>query len=431
MATLLRRVPFGRSPRLAVGHYALDNGLTVLVVTDDAAPVVAYQTWIRVGSAFEDATKTGLAHLFEHLMFNETENLPPGVFDRKLEELGAQTNAATWLDWTYYHELLPAESLSVVVPLEAERLSRLLVQEKQVETEREVVANERRFRVEDDVGGAMEELLWKTAFTAHSYRWPTIGWMDHILGFTVADCQAFYRTYYAPNNATVIVVGDVPEAEAVDLVERHYGGMSRQDVPPPPSVVEPPQGGERVERITWPMSAARLVLGFHGVSLGHQDHAALTVLNEVLYGGRSGRLRALLLDDLELVSEVSGWVPPLRWPGLYEMHAALREGASAERVIEVIEREVERLADHGPTGEEMAKALARGERSYYEGHDSADGKAQDLGFYQTSLDDFSQLFERVTRLEAVSAADVARVAREYLSRDNRTLVLAEPEGEGA
>lgn len=431
MSTLVRRVPFGTAGRLQVGEHRLDNGLTILLLEDHTAPVAAYQTWIRVGSAYEDPDKTGLAHLFEHLMFNETENLPPGVFDRKVEEMGAHSNAATWLDWTYYHELLPAESLPDLIPLEAERLARLKVQAPQVETEREVVANERRYRVEDEVTGRMSELLHKTVFTQHSYRWPTIGWMEHILGFTVEDCQRFYRTFYSPNNVTLVVVGDVKEQEVLDQIEAEYGAMPRQDLPAPPAVEEPPQTEERREGLTWPMSASRLSLAYRAVSLGHPDHVALTAMNEVFFGGRSGRLRSRLLDDAELVSDASGWVAPFRWPGLYEIHAALREGQDWREVVELVDEEVERFIAEGPTGAEVEKAIARAERSFFEGLEGVDGKAEKLGFFQTTLDDFETLFARVERLASVTADDMARVAREYLRPTGRTLVWAEPAAVGS
>jgi zinc protease len=175
-------------------RWGLGNGLTVLVLVDARAPVAAYHTWFNVGSRHERPGKTGLAHLFEHLMFGETENLGAGAFDRKLEESGAETNAATWVDWTYYHELLPADRVKLAVKLEAERMQRLVLREPQVASEKEVVANERRYRVEDDVEGLANELLYKTAFKLHPYRWPTIGWMEDIQAFTPDDCTAFYRT---------------------------------------------------------------------------------------------------------------------------------------------------------------------------------------------------------------------------------------------
>src|SRR6478609_789377 len=178
-------VPFG--PEL-VHRYTLENGLTLLLLVDRSAPVLSYFTWFNVGSRHEKPGKTGLAHLFEHLMFNETKSLKAGDFDRKLEENGAESNAETWVDWTYYYESLPKDRLGLAIQLESDRMANLVLREPQVASEKEVVANERRYRVDDDVEGIMSEVLYKEAFRQHAYHWPTIGWMADIEGFTPADC---------------------------------------------------------------------------------------------------------------------------------------------------------------------------------------------------------------------------------------------------
>jgi len=186
-------VPFGG--RLKIERFRLANGLELLTCEDRSAPVIAYHTWFRVGSRHEREGKTGLAHLFEHLMFNEVEGRASGEFDRLLEEAGAESNASTWLDWTQYNIAIPKEKIGLVIGLEAERMTHLVLREPQVTSEKEVVANERRFRVDDDVEGSVSELLWATAYDRHAYRWPTIGWMKDIEGFTTEDCAEFYRTY--------------------------------------------------------------------------------------------------------------------------------------------------------------------------------------------------------------------------------------------
>ena len=222
-------IPLG--PAMLVQRYRLGNGLTLLTSIDASAPVVSYHTWFAVGSRHEKLGKTGLAHLFEHLMFNETENHPAGSFDRTLEEAGAESNAATWVDWTFYHESIPKDRVGLVIELEAERMAKLVLREPQVTSEKEVVANERRYRVDDDVEGAVSELLYKTAYTAHAYSWPTIGWMADIEGFTTEDCALFYRTYYAPNNATVVVVGDFKEKDLLAKIQKAYGRLESAEIP--------------------------------------------------------------------------------------------------------------------------------------------------------------------------------------------------------
>jgi zinc protease len=180
-------LPFG--PTMRVERFVLGNGLQVLVLVDPAAPVVCVQTWFGVGSRHEKEKKTGISHLFEHLMFGATETHPMGVFDRVLEEAGAETNAATFLDWTYYHTNAPKDALPLTLRLEADRMGKLVLNDPELAREKEVVMNERRQRVEDDVEGSVNERLYKEAFRAHGYGWPTIGWMDDIAGFTTDDCR--------------------------------------------------------------------------------------------------------------------------------------------------------------------------------------------------------------------------------------------------
>src|SRR5690242_15408956 len=221
--TLEAEAALGRS--LIVKRWRWPSGLGLITAIDRGAPVVSYQTWFRVGSRHEQVGRTGMAHLFEHLMFNQTETLPPGEFDRVVERTGGESNAATWVDWTYYRLSLPARDLALGVKLEAERMTRLVLEPTPVEAERDVVTNERRERVEDDVDGWLDEQLMAHAFTEHPYRWPTIGWMEDIRALSLPDIRAFYRTWYAPNNATLVCVGDFDEGAVLDLVASQFGAI--------------------------------------------------------------------------------------------------------------------------------------------------------------------------------------------------------------
>src|SRR4051812_7069642 len=243
-----------------VQRFRLGNGLRLLVLVDTSAPVLSYYTWFRVGSRHERPGKTGLAHLFEHLMFNETEGLKAGEFDRKLEENGAESNAATWLDWTYYYESLPKDRFPLAVKLESERMARLVLRDPQVASEKDVVANERRMRVDDDVEGTANEILYKTAFTKHPYHWPTIGWMKDIEGFTPDDCADFYKTYYAPNNATVVVVGDVTEKDVLTRIRDAYGEIPPSEIPEEDTQPEPPQLEPRLITFNKPTPSEKLLV---------------------------------------------------------------------------------------------------------------------------------------------------------------------------
>lgn len=419
--------PFGGD---TLHRWRLGNGLTVLLLADVTAPVVAYHTWFSVGSRHERPGKTGLAHLFEHLMFGETENLKAGLFDRKLEESGAETNAATWVDWTYYHELLPADRVKLAVRLEAERMHRLVLREAQVASEKEVVANERRYRVDDDVEGLASELLYKTAFERHPYRWPTIGWMLDIQGFTPEDCTAFYQTYYAPNNATIVAVGDFRERDLLLAIRDAYGGIASQPIPPEDVIPEPPQTRERKVELSKPAASERLLVAFKGPALGDADHPALTLLSEVLFGGRASRLYRTLVVERELVTDLRGWVSTFRDPGLFECSATARTGHTALEVLPLFDEAFARARTEVVTEDDLSRAKARLELGSLQQLETASGKAEQIGFFEAVLGEPEHAFRRVEAYRRATASDLRRVARRYLTDDARTVLRVVPESGG-
>lgn len=423
---LVDQVPFGES--LVVTRYRLGNGLTVLVLVDASAPVVSYQTWFKVGSRNEREGKTGLAHLFEHLMFNETEHLAAGEFDWQLESAGGETNAATWVDWTYYYENVPKSSLPLVVRLEADRMTHLVLRDPQVSSEKDVVTNERAMRVDDDVEGSANEELYKHAFRVHPYHWPTIGWRQDIEGFTTADCRAFYRTYYAPNNATIVLAGDVDEAAALRLVRESYGRLRPARIPAEGHVPEPPQRAERRVTIRRPTPTEKLQLGYRAPAFGDYDNAVLSILNEILLGGRSSRLYRALVSEGEIAAETRGSVAPFRDAGLYEIWVSMREDHGSAEAMTVIERELARLRDEPVSAAELEKAKNRLELGFLQGMETASGKAEQIGFYETVLGDPSRVFGRLEEYRRVTAADVQRVARRVLDVRRRTTVTVLPDG---
>jgi zinc protease len=419
-------VPFGKA--LTIDRYRLDNGLDVLLVVDKSAPVIAYHTWFRVGSRHEKPGKTGLAHLFEHLMFNEVEGLAAGEFDRKMEEAGAENNASTWLDFTQYQEAFPKAQLKVVIGLESARMSRLVLREPQVTSEKEVVANERRYRVEDDVEGAVDELLWKTAFEKHPYHWPTIGWMADIEGFTTEDCKAFYETFYSPNNASIIAVGDFAEDAILGQISQAYGSLPAAKLPVEDIHPEPVQLAERRLEVTKPTPTEKLAIGYKGPALGDYDHSVVSVLLDVMFGGRASRVQQRLVRELELASEVRAHVGPHRDPALIEMFVSAREGKRAEEVLAVIDEEVAKVCKEPVSQDEIDRACARVELGLLSSLETADGKASTIGFYETLLGEPSAAFDRLRIMQRVGPGDVLRVARRYLTPETRTVILVRASG---
>jgi zinc protease len=422
---LVSQHPFGAGG-LTARMFRLANGLKVILVRDPSAPVFAYQTWFAVGSRHEREGITGIAHLFEHLMFNQTETRKPGELDRLIETAGGDTNAATWVDWTYYRDNLPKAELPLAVELEADRMAHLTLGETQVESEREVVANERRYRVEDDVDGFLNEELYKMAFTTHPYHWPTIGWMRDIEAISIDDCRTFYQTYYAPNNATVVLVGDVEEEAALALIESHYGKIPSSQIPTDVATAEPEQTSER--RQTWnkPVTADKLRIGYKAPAIGQTDYAILEVASEILFGGNSSRLHRRLVVDTEIAASTHASTAPFRDPGLYEISVSLQRGHTAAEAEAIVYEELERLGKEPLPPTELETAKTRLLTHVMRELRPQAGKAEALGHYETTVGDYRKLFAVADGYKSVSAAEIARVVKAYLRAERRTVLIASP-----
>ncbi|MCB9529959.1 MAG: insulinase family protein [Myxococcales bacterium] len=415
-----------QSGPLRVDVHRLDNGLTIIHQPDHRAPVLSYQTWFRVGSRHERKGKTGIAHLFEHLMFKGTTNMPEGEFDRRIEALGGRINAATWLDWTYYYEDVPQDALDVVVALEADRMEHMILDHDQLEAERLVVMNERKERVDNEAAGQLAELLWSRSFTRHPYGQPTIGWMDDIAALTLDDCLGFYKTWYAPNNATLVVAGAVDGATLIERVQAAYGHLAPQPIPTVELVIEPRQTEVRRFEQRLPLSADRLVMGYHAPAATDRSAAALEVLNEALFEGDSSRLQRALVTDGELAAGFYAFVPAFREPGLYEVSVDLRDGTEAEAAEDVLLDHFARVCRDGLDATELEKAKNRLETRFYRQLQTVQQRAAGLGYWAITADDCYELFVAADRLRAVTADDVVEVAREVLRPDNRTVVIGRP-----
>lgn len=423
--TYLGDVPFGE--RLAIAQYQLGNGLRVLLLEHHAAPIVSYHTWFRVGSRHEERGKTGLAHFFEHMMFNETKGLPQGEFDRLIDAAGGESNAATWIDWTYYYESLPSEELPLAIRLESERMHDLVIRSPQVDSEREVVANERRMSVEDDVYGAASEQLHALAFgREHPHGWPTIGWMEDIEGYRVRDCQSFYRTWYAPNNATIVVAGDHSHADVLERIQDAYGALSPSKMPERPAPPAPRQRTERRARIAWPTPSEKLCMAWHATPHVAYDTAVLEVIDELLTGGRSSRLRRRLVEELEIVAELRGGISGLRHAGLFELWISMREGERAADALAVVDEEIARLSSERVSSSELEKIKNRIELFFLSEIETANGKASQIGFADVVADDPAHAFTRLAELRRVTPDDVARVASKVLRPSRRSIVHVVP-----
>lgn len=419
-----RTVPYG--PRLQVACHRLDNGLRILMLVDRSAPVVSYHTWFRVGSRLEQDGKTGLAHLLEHMMFGEFEDVPAGEYDRLMEEAGAEINAATWVDWTYYYANAPSSQLDLVISLESRRMGRLRLRQEAFASELEVVTNERRMRVEDDVGGAVAERLFELAFQKHAYRRPTIGWMQDIAGLTLEDCRSFYETFYAPNNATVVVVGRFDEKRTLDKLADAYAYLKPADLPVEQVQPEPPQLEVRRELMRKPTSTPKLSVAYHGPALGDVDHAPLALLSDILFGGRASRAHQSMVQRAEVASDVRGWIGPFHHPGLVELQATARRGHTTGELLDALDAELDEVRKEPVTAQELERAKARAELGLVRSMETCAGRAEQIAFYDTVTGDPVGAFDRLDRLRRTTRSDILRVARRYLDPDRRNVIEVLP-----
>jgi zinc protease len=412
----------------SAARYALNNGLQIVLLADDRAPVFAYQTWFKVGSKDEDPERTGLAHLFEHLMFKGTARFATGTFDREMERRGAQTNAATWVDWTYYTEALAAraDNLDTVIAFESDRMVNLQLDAATFRSELEVVKNERRMAVEDALSGTLGEKLMALAYQAHPYRWPTIGSMAHLDAATLADLERFYRAYYAPNNATVVIVGAIDLVQTLGQLAAAYGPLVAQPLQHRALPPEPRQTQGRQETIYRPLLAPQMVLGFHAPAQHTDDFLALEMLCDTLVAGETGRLYARLVTGEKIATEVSGYVLPFAEPGLLELHITAHPDADPAHIVRVVQEELDGLS-RGLTPAEREKACNGLELGVYETLRDVEGCAEAMGHHQTTEGDFTRAFSVAERYRAVTDADLQRVAADVLRRTNRSVVLALPQ----
>jgi zinc protease len=404
----------------------LANGLTVLVHEDRDLPVVSLYIFFRTGSRNERPGITGISHLFEHMMFNGGENTV-GKFDDIIESNGGSTNGYTTRDFTVYLESFPPPALARVLWLEADRMRALALTPKNLEQERGIVKEERRLRTDDDPDGTMYEQVYLTAYNASTYRWGPIGFMADIDAITLDDAKRYFRTYYAPNNAVVVLAGAVTPADGFALVQRYFGDIPAQTPPTKVVNVEPAQNGPKTLEYHKVAELPSIAIAYKAVNARHADRPALDVLQAILGHGQSARLYRSIVREKELASDVD---VSFNWgidPELFWFSGQVRPGKTAKALAQAIDVEVQKARERAPDEKELRKAKNILQADYVRGLSSTSGKANQLGFYEVVFGDYREMFNEVDRVEAVTAADVLRVARTYLVDTERTTVELVPQ----
>jgi zinc protease len=414
------------SGREAVCDATLENGMRVIVWPVRNIPNVALYNWVRAGSRNEAPGVTGLAHFFEHMMFNGTSRHPPGDFDRLMEAEGGANNAFTSDDVTVYQDWFPAGALELVLDLEADRVAHLAFTPEVIESERGVVASERRLHVEDNSHGLLAEQVQATAFVAHPYRFPTIGWPADIRAWRLEDLEAFYRTYYAPNNLTLALAGDVDPRRAIALARRFFEPIPAQAPPPPVRAVEPEQLCERRVLVERKAQTPLLQCAYKAPRAADPRAAAVSLLTCALAEGDASRLHRALVEDRQLAIEVSGHWQEGFDPGLLWLSLVLPQGANPEEARTALDAELAAVAADGITTAELERARNLATVGLWKKLATIDGKAQLLGENEVFRGDWSRLFDAPARIAAVSEEELRAVAREILDNRRRTLGVLLP-----
>jgi len=414
------------SLNLPVEAFTLPNGLRVLVHEDHSTPVISSYVFFRAGSRNEHCGATGIAHLFEHMMFNGGKKYGPGKFDDLIEGNGGNTNGFTTRDFTAYLNNFPRAALPLVLDIEADRMWHLALTPKNLEQERGIVMEERRLRIDNDVDGTMNEALYLQAYERSPYRWNTVGFMEDLHHITLEQAKAYFETYYAPDNAVLVLVGDVTPEAAMTLVRKLFGPIPRRPAPPPVDAEEPVQDGERIIRVRKQAELPAVLLGYHAVRAQDPDRPALDVAARVLTGGESSRLTLDLVRTREVATSVGA---DLQWgidPDLFLIYAKAKPGKTADDVLHGIDDGIAKLAHDPVTPEELARAKRQLRMELVKGLKTDSGKANQLGYFEVVFGDYRKLFDLESSWEAVSADDVKRVTSTYLRSDKRTTVVLEP-----
>jgi zinc protease len=428
---VLWTIPLLASAEAAVHEYTLDNGMKVIVKEDRRAPVAVSQVWYKVGGSYEPNGLTGISHALEHMMFKGTEEVGAGEFSRIISALGGDENAFTGRDYTAYFETLAAEHLETAFRLEADRMRNLLIDPAEFAKEIEVVKEERRLRTEDKPTSLTYEQFQAVAWRASPYRNPIVGWMHDLDGMTVDDLQAWYERYYQPNNAVLVVVGDVEPRQVEALAQKHFGAIPGAALPVDKPTAEPPQVGLTRVEVAVPARQPYLVMGYKTPNAGIAQHDwepyALYVLSAILDGGSSARLSRDLVRGSKVAASVGAdYDVYSRLPGMLTLSGTPTDGHTVADLEAALRAQIERLKTEPVTAEELERVVTSVIASKVYQQDSIFYQAMEIGMLETIGLDWRLATEEVARIKAVTAEQVRAVAREYLDDKNLTVAVLKP-----
>ena len=397
----------------------LPNGLQVVLLEDHSTPIVHAAVWYHVGSKDEKTGRTGFAHLFEHLMFKGSKNVRADQHPSWLTSIGGESNAETDEDSTIYWQTVPAHYLPLVLWLEADRMASLEVSEEKFKNEREVVKEERRMRFENQPFGRLPEIIFDKAFTTHPYKHQTIGSMADLEAASIQDVRAFHSTYYVPNNATLVLVGDFNTKEASALVERYLGRVPRGKPVPRDIPMEPPHIAESRVTVSEPWPLPAVVVSYHITRDGHPDAYPLHILAKILSDGDSSRIYRALVYEKQIALAAFGQAKLIEHPNLFYAVAIVQPGQQPDVVLTALQAQLDAVKTEGVTAAELNRAKRQFARDYILGRETVRQKALHLGHAVIIHDDIKTADSEFDLFQNVTVADVQRVAKTYFTPQSR------------
>lgn len=420
-----------KPPSTAVGAitaYTLDNGLRVIVYQDTTAPVISVNVWYRVGSKDEPAGKRGMAHLMEHMMYKGSKNVGPEEHSKLIDQAGGQDNAFTRDDVTGYWARLPKEKLDLALFLFAEQMHNLVLTQENLDSEREVVKEEWRVRLENQPVSKAFDKFRDIAFAGTPYAKGPEGYMEDLDSITLEDLENFYRTYYAVNNAVLVVAGDVRPAEVLSLAKKHFGEIPKAQTPSPMPITLPPQTQMREETLEMAVQLPVIIGGYRLPGSNHPDQPILEVISLILSGGQSARLYKQLVREQQISVAAGGFPLVFKDLGTMLIYAFFTPDKDPTKVKEALLAEIERLANEPIDEKEIQKAKNQLTAQYVFSLDSISRVANAIAEAEVIYGDYKEFEKAKTKYDAITAADVQRVAQTYLQRENLTLVTLKPQG---
>jgi zinc protease len=421
--------PPAKAQQYPVSTKTLKNGMKILVQPDHSIPNVAVYTFYKIGSRNERPGTTGLSHFFEHMMFNGAKKYGPGELDKAMETNGGSNNAYTTRDVTVYQDWFPRAALDLIFDIEADRIRDLSFDPKKIDSERDVVASERRTSVDSQNEGILDEQLWATAFLAHPYEWPVLGWMSDIEHWTMADLKHHFEMGYSPSNATMVVVGDVAPEEIFALGEKYLEPIPSHAPPPSVTTVEPDQIGERRLVIRKPAELPLLMIAYHVPQSNSEDYYALNILRTILFSGESSRMYQRLVDKDQIALGVDSSIHSAFDPTLLVIDAQPKEKIDPQACEKAIYDEIARVQNAPVSDQEVQKAKNIRLADFYREVRTISGRANTIGTYEVFFGDYNKLFDAAKNYNAVTKEDVQRVAKKYFGANNRTVATLLPENE--